>query len=246
MRHISSKTLQAALLAFLLTVAAAPVRSATLSFDLDHEFSGGTPPEGEAPWVRAVFDDAGSPGSVLLTLDTFHLTDNEFITEWYFNFESNAEPLDIALVEAVTADGRDITTPFNYITLEGVDRGEDSFRADGDGLYDILFRFKEDNHWEWGAFASRFGGGSQATFEITGSGITASSFAYLSSPGGGNGPFPTAAKVQGIGENDALSGWIAPGGWENPPQPAPEPATVLLVGAGMLLLVGWTRRRSSR
>lgn len=230
------------LCAVLAAAIAWPVHAATLTFELDYEFSEATPPEADPPWVRAVFDDQDVPGSVLLTLDTFNLTDDEFITEWYFNLAPDLSPPDISLVKALNREEQDITYWFNEYTLEGIEQGQDAFKADGDGRYDILFEFRERDYL-------RFGAGKKAVFEITGDGITASSFDYLSTPDGGNGPFPTAAKVQGIGGNDLLSGWIAPNDW-TPPGPVnavPEPGTVLLLGAGLLCLAaGRVRRRPMR
>ncbi|MCF8060999.1 MAG: PEP-CTERM sorting domain-containing protein [Deltaproteobacteria bacterium] len=243
MKRTRRKLLQIALCTFFALAMAPGAESATLSFELDHEFSGATPPEGDPPWVRAVFEDH-SPGSVLLTLDNFNLTAGEFITEWYFNFESSAELLQIDLVQALNANKQDITTLFADHTLEGIELGQDDYKADGDGIYDILFHFAKNSNLEESSYDGRFGAQTQALFQITGDGITAASFNELSAPGGGNGPFATAAHVQGIGADNDYSGWIAPSGGGNLVTTTPEPGTFVLLGAGLLFLGGWVRKRS--
>ncbi|GAH74221.1 unnamed protein product, partial [marine sediment metagenome] len=62
------------------------------------------------------------------------------------------------------------------------------------------------------------------------SSLTANSFDFLSTPSGASPPFPTAAHVQAIGDDD--SGWTT----------APEPATLGLLTIAGVILVG--RRRT--
>lgn len=40
----------------------APAHSYSFTYDLSFEFSGGTEPEGPAPWVTLTFDDSGTSG----------------------------------------------------------------------------------------------------------------------------------------------------------------------------------------
>ena len=57
------------LTSLILVFAVSTVANASvLTYDLSVEFSGATPPAGAAPWLRAVIDDGGSPGSVTMTL----------------------------------------------------------------------------------------------------------------------------------------------------------------------------------
>jgi len=112
-----------------------------------------------------------------------------------------------------------------------VDTGVDQFKADGDGLYDILFDFPPPP----GDMASRFTTGETVIYDLTYiSPIDVSSFDFLSAPDGGAGEFFTAAQIQSIGPGGNGSGWI---GF------VPEPATGSLLALG---LVGLAARRGAR
>jgi hypothetical protein len=210
------------ILATLFVAAGSGTASADLIFELDQEFSGATPPAGPAPWLTAVVQNSGTD-TVTLTL-TSNLIDDEFVSEWNFNFDPTGD-----------LDG------LNFVQGSGptavVTTGLDAFQADGDGQYDINFVFPQAPP------AVRFGAGATAVFTITGLGITESSFDFLSAPAGGHGPFKSAAHVQGIAPTGSNSGWVAPDG--NIPLAVPEPATIL--SALMLLPLGLlaVRRRAS-
>jgi len=192
------------------------VQAATLTFDLSYEFSGATPPAGAAPWLRAHFDDGGTPGSVMMTLSTPNLTGVEFVSKWCFNLDPVMDPT--ALLFLGPAKTGSFTNP-------AITTGVDFYKADGDGKYDILFSFDVSD-----GSPTRFGVGDSAKYLVLGAGLTASSFDYLSAPAGGHGPFEVAAHVQGIGPTGANSGWIT----------VPEPTTMGLLGLGGL---GLLRRR---
>ena len=105
--------------------------------------------------------------------------------------------------------------------------GEDAFQADGDGMYDIWFDFPTANN------DNRFKDGEELVWIITGNGITANSFDYLSAPGGGYGPFQSVAHVPSILGEENNSQWIAA---------VPIPATVWIFGARLIGLVGVRRK----
>ena len=210
-----------ALLVGLVFAAAASgtAQAGSITFLMDYEFSGGTPPEGTPPWLAATFDDDGTAGSVVMTLTTTNLPGTEFVREWYFNLDPTLDPTDLAF-SAPTKTGT--------FADPTVSTGTDAFKADGDGNYDILVAF--DN----APPANRFTAGDAVEYTITGIGsLTAASFNFLSAPAGGHGPYLTAAHVQGIGEDGEDSGWVT----------TPEPATVALVAGGLAWIALLKKRR---
>lgn len=202
-------------------VLSAGASASVLTYDLSVEFSGATPPAGATPWLRAVLDDGGSPGSVAMTLSTPNLVAKEFVSKWYFNLDPVLDPTSLIFSAPIKVGS---------FTDPTVNLGVNAFKADGDGKYDIKLAFATND-----GFPTRFGVGDAATFMITGiPTLTASSFNFLSLPAGGHGPFPTAAHVQGIGPCGANSGWVT----------VPEPATMSLLGIGGALGLVRRRRRS--
>ena len=183
-----------------------------LSFDLIVGLNGDTPPTGPAPWLQAIFTNVA--GGVELTLANLLPCGTEFARLWMFNLDPALDPLqlDFSIVSG---------TQTNAVVL----RGEDAFRAAGGDYFDILFAWPTANSQD------RFTGGEAVTYLITSSQpITATSFDYLSTPGGGHGPCLTVAKVQG-GDPDDGGGWIT----------VPEPTSLCLFG----LLLAVTARRQS-
>lgn len=194
-------------------------QAGTITFDLIVEFSGGTAPEGAAPWLTVTLDDGGTPGSVDLTLADTNLTDAEFVMEWELNLDP-ALDLNALVFSAPTKTGA-FTDPI-------INTGVDAFMADGDGFFDIQFLFDNSD----GA-PTRFGVGDSVDYTITGiPSLTASSFDFLSKMGAGQGAFETAAKIGAIGPNDE-SGWIS----------VPEPGSLVCLCLGASILLGRRRRR---
>lgn len=182
--------------------------------DLDSEYSGATPPAGAAPWLNATFDDGGSPGSVTLTLSTPGLTDPEFVRRWLFNLDPLLNPTLLSFSAPLEIGS--FAAPTIYT-------GVDTFKAGGDGYFDIKFAFSNS-----GGPNRRFGAGDAAIYTVTGiPTLAAASFNFESVNGPGPRSFRTVAHVQGI--NDEDSGWVAP-----------EPATMALLAMGSLALL---RRR---
>ncbi|MFO0840397.1 MAG: PEP-CTERM sorting domain-containing protein [Phycisphaerae bacterium] len=190
--------------ALALIVALTPSAAATLTFNLSQEFSGGTPPAGPGPWLRAEFNDVS--GGVRLTLTGF-LRPNEFVTTWTFNLDPSFAPNSLKFARLSGPSATVLT-------------GVNAFTAGGSGLYDVNFRFPS------GPPAQRFNGADVSTYLITSTKpISAAAFDFLSLPHGGHGPFKTAAHVQGIGPCDQ-SGWVT--------VPEPSALTGLALAAGLL------------
>lgn len=110
--------------------------------------------------------------------------------------------------------------------------GSDAFKADGDGFYDLQVMFPSSG----GAHGlDRFAPGETVVFTVSATGITPESFLAFSAPGGGAGPFQVAAHVISIDSQGGQSGWIS--------QQVPEPATLLLLGSGLVGIAARLRMR---
>lgn len=212
------------LVLFLLLVWGASVGQASLiSLDLGIEFSGATPPEGAAPWLNATFEDTGVD-EVTLTLSTLNLTDTESVWLWMFNLDPSYDPRDLGFSLSGSTGAFSIPTVYTGDTIDG----KNSYRADGDGYFDIKIEFDHTD-----GPPKRFGDGDGAVFTINGIvGLTAESFDFVSESNGGAGEYKTAAHVLSIGPTDDGSGWVS----------TPEPATLGLLLIGSLALL--RRRRA--
>jgi len=213
-------TLVAGVIAFAL-----PAQADKIKFDLNFEFSGATSPAGTPPpWLTATFDDGNEAGSVTLTMEATNLTGAEHVKGWYFNFESS--DIVVKFLEIDYSSG-------NYATVLQNPLGPQDYKADGDGLFDLLFEFPEENNPN-DPFDSRFGVGDTTVFTILGTNITVNSFNLLSETKNKNKTgYLSAAHVGGIGTEDD-SGWIAPMGGAVQHGVIPEPATMLLLGSGLI------------
>lgn len=192
--------------------------AATLTFGLSFEFSGGSDPDGPTPWVTITLDDSfGGADDVRITIENTNVTGTEFVSGVYLNFD----PLLDASLLSFSAVDDSASTP----TVTG---SNDSYMADGDGFFDILFDFPPPP----GNFAAKFTGGESVVFDLTyTNAIDVSSFDFSSVMGGGAGTYQAAAHIQGI-DSDPDSGWVG----------VPEPGTALLLPLGLLGLAAIRRR----
>ena len=198
---------------------------ADTTLGLDFIFSGSTPPGNPAPWGTATFADV--PGGVQLTLAN-NLSGTEFFGAWYFNLDpaKNASSLNFALQPGGTGT----------VTVDGINKGTDAFKADGDGFFDVVIEFGQSGE-------GRYGAGDSLIYLITGiPGLTAADFNHASSSGGGTGVYFSAAHLQSLagGQSD----WIGDGDGGGGPGggPVPEPSTYLVLGSFVAMALYLKRR----
>lgn len=230
--NLSHKLLLGAALAGVLALPCIPVAQAsTVTFNYSAIISGDTP-AGTSPWIKATFDDGGGTGTVNLTITTSGLTGSENVTGMYFNLDPALNPTSLSFsFTALGSTGPAATS----IQTTAAEPPSSAFKADGDGLYDILFNFPT---------GSGFNANETVKYSITGiASLTASSFNFLSACGNpscsGPGNYYAAAKVQNT-PGPTGSSWIA-----SNVGVVPIPAAVWLFGSGLLGLIGLARRKAS-
>jgi hypothetical protein len=204
-------------------------QASTVTFNLGSVFSANAvAPNGPSPYLTAVIDDGGSSGSVTLTMTVASTVGGATVDEMYLNFNPS---LDLSQL-SFSYDGTSTGPAASGGGTNGIYTGTDAFQADGDGKYDILFDFPPPP----GTQSARWQAGETVSYTITSTqAITASSFAFLSAPGGNAaGPFYAAAHFQQTGPTGGDSAWVGA---------VPVPAALWLFGSGLLALTGIARRK---
>jgi hypothetical protein len=209
----------AIIFAFMLAVA--PVLHADL-FELSTAYSGPSP-AGSTPWLTAEFVQDGTdpvPGFpslnnniVILTMNAPGLAVGQYVDAWYFYTTAQIGPNNFALQESLS------TATKAEITTGTIGSGP----AAG---FNIEFKFDIG-----------FTGGKTAVYYIEDLNLTVDQFNVPV------GSYYSVAQVGGIANNGI--GWIAATavGPSPGPSPVPEPATMLLLGAGLIGLGFFGRKR---
>lgn len=188
-------------------------------FDLGTTINGATP-TGTPPFLTATFQTV-APGTVLLTM-TNNMPATNFVDNWVFNLATHVS-LGFSHVTGVSA----------LAATSGVDftNGGSNMKA---GLFDIEFHYPSNT-----SDPDKFDGGHSSVYQLTGIGLTESSFVALSiddpGPPHSHGGWYSAAHVQGFGAG--LSGSIGTN------QVVPEPAAIASLAFGLGALALRRRRR---
>jgi hypothetical protein len=222
-------SLQLAAAAVLISLASI-TQANSITYNFDTVFSSGAvAPVGGSPYMTAVFDDGGTPGSVTLTMTVASTAGAAYVDDVYLNFDS---ALNLALLNFTYAGTTGPATGSQGDN--GIFTGIDAYQADGDGKYDIEMNFPPPP----GTASARWAAGEVVVYNITSTqAITAGSFAFLSAPGGNaGGPFYAAAHFQNTGPSGGNSAWVGV-------STVPLPAAAWLFGSGFIGLLGSAIRR---
>ena len=232
MKYISTLTAKAVCCAAIAIGLSLPGRVQAATSAFVYQFTDvfqGSAPEGTPPWISTAFSDI-SPGVVQMTITAEGMTTAESLSSLLLNLNPTDNPKNLS---------------FSYVSSTGsfthptVTTGENQFKADGDGKYDIDLSFSDKT-------SKIFSTGDSITIDITSStpGLDALDFDALSKPSaGGAGPFLAAAEFQ-CTTTPSITEWVAPVALT----PVPEPGTIGIFAAGATLLAAakWRKSRSAR
>src|ERR1051326_3290546 len=134
-----------------LTVPYSPTFAAGYEYLFNDAFSG-TAPASTNAWMEAIFSDVTN-GTVQLTVSNLNLTGSENVDELYLNLKPTLDATKLNFTYLSGSGGFD---------LPSITRGTNSYKADGDGLYDVLFSFTHNSNAQ-----HQFTQGEYFTYTIT-------------------------------------------------------------------------------
>lgn len=195
-------------------------------------FINATQPVGSPPWVTATFHDV-SLGVVDLTLTVNNLINREHVGHWYFNVtdETQLGFLNFALTSPAVSDPNTINKVAN------------GFSVPTTGSFDIQIFFFDE--FLGAATASGYNHPGETsytsmTYRITGTGGFNPSVSFFD-VFDTSGTWKTVAHIEDIDPNwpdlKNDSGYDAGGA------AVPEPATMFLLGSGLIGLAGFARKK---
>ena len=205
-------------------------QAASVTHVLNQNF-GAVPPSGSP---TLTIDDGDTAGSVTITMDLSALTLSEKVGSWYFNTDSDPNSLGLVWTYDAGASTGPAAIAINTVSSGDYNTTNDaSFKADGDGFYDIVLDFNTG-----GTLLDIFEAGEKVVYDVTGTGILASTFGVLgtaSDDPDAPGPFITVARVLSTGADGEGSDWIGVGDPDFKPPVVPLPAAAWM---GMMMLGG--------
>ncbi len=196
-----------------------PAKASVVTFNFDTLYSGSSPRE-TGPWGSLSFEDVA--GGVLLTISTTDLGSSEFISDIYFNYNpaKSLSKLKIQYIDGVR--------PLGYAAKK------DSEKAGPVHTFDI------DIVYPTAHSRNRLNDDSTTQLLISSvAGLQADDFDYYTERDGNS--YYAAAHLQAI--CGTRSAWIAA---DPPIAVAPEPASMFLMGIGLVSAVAMKRRESRR